>query len=65
MDVDSARRVMALQRQIAALRSMLAKGVLLDTEAKLLIAEKEADIKRLRDQGTLDLDGSSVLKPKK
>lgn len=55
MDYVQANRIVALNRQIAAIRSMLKRGELMEAEASALIEPKQVEIEKMRSQQSLDL----------
>jgi len=57
MDIITANRVMALQRQIGQIKAMVKKGDLTQPEADVLMQAKRAEIDSVRAQQTLDLSG--------
>lgn len=67
MDVVTVKRVVALNRQIAAYRAMLKQGVLTEHEVAVAVSDCQAEINKLREQGELQLEGGQnpPEKPKK
>lgn len=61
MNVDTAKRVMALQRQIKAVRQAARGGDLTPEEVDVLVKEKQAEINAIRAQTSLPLktDGAT------
>lgn len=55
MDYVVANRIVALNRQMAAIRSMVKRGELREEEAELLIKPKQDEIEKIRSQSSLDL----------
>lgn len=55
MDIITANRVIALQRQIGQIKAMFKKGDLTPAEADVLTQAKRAEIEAVRAQQTLDL----------
>ena len=53
MNVDTAKRVMALQRQIKAVRQFAKSGDLTPVEVDVLVKEKQAEIDAIRAQTSL------------
>lgn len=67
MDVLKVKRVVALNRQIAAYKAMLKQGVLTEHEVAVAVSDCQAEINKLRGQDDLQLVGGEnpPEKPKK
>lgn len=55
MDIKVAQQVLALNRQIAGIRSAFKRGDITDAERDVLIESINAKITAIRSQGSLDL----------
>lgn len=67
MDVLKVKRIVALNRQIAAYKAMLKQGVLTEHEVAVAVSDCQAEINKLRGQDDLQLVGGQnpPEKPKK
>lgn len=59
MNLDAAKRVVAIQRSIAAYNAMAKRGDLTAEECAVLVAGLQAELVRLRSQAELPLDGKA------
>ena len=55
MNVDTAKRVMAIQRQIVGIAGMMNSGKLTPDEARLLVEPLREELGAIRSQATLPL----------
>lgn len=62
MNVDTAKRVMAIQRQIAGITAMMNSGKLTTDEARVLVEPLQAELGAIRSQATLPLKTDPALK---